>query len=122
MAQTQHDLDDLAGDALVADGLATTLAGGMGGSATTTYAENIGVMAATRVYSTAKTLSFLDRNALWTQPPNTSDQIPACLQLCFGMPVLIRNNDATELCITNGQEARVVGWTFDRIPGFPGKS
>lgn len=50
---TTHDLDDLAGDALVADGLATTLAGGMGGSATTTYAENIGVMAATRVYSTA---------------------------------------------------------------------
>lgn len=50
---TKHDLDDLAGDALVADGLATTLAGGMGGSATTTYAENIGVMAATRVYSTA---------------------------------------------------------------------
>ncbi|KAH7908098.1 hypothetical protein BJ138DRAFT_1013461, partial [Hygrophoropsis aurantiaca] len=26
------------------------------------------------------------------------------------MPVLIRNNDATELCITKGQEARVVGW------------
>lgn len=50
---TKRDLDDLAGDALVADGLATTLAGGMGGSATTTYAENIGVMAATRVYSTA---------------------------------------------------------------------
>ena len=50
---TKHDLDDLAGDALVADGLATTLAGGMCGSATTTYAENIGVMAATRVYSTA---------------------------------------------------------------------
>jgi len=50
---TKRDLDDLAGDALVADGLATTLAGGFGGSATTTYAENIGVMAATRVYSTA---------------------------------------------------------------------
>jgi len=29
------------------------LAGGGGGSGTTTYAENIGVMAATRVYSTA---------------------------------------------------------------------
>lgn len=41
------------GRALVADGLATTLAGGFGGSATTTYGENIGVMAATRVYSTA---------------------------------------------------------------------
>ncbi|MBO0980720.1 uracil-xanthine permease family protein [Microbacterium sp. SD291] len=41
------------GRALVADGLATTLAGGFGGSGTTTYGENIGVMAATRVYSTA---------------------------------------------------------------------
>ena len=50
---TKRDLDDLAGDALIADGLATGLAGGFGGSATTTYAENIGVMAATRVYSTA---------------------------------------------------------------------
>ncbi|AZA09100.1 Putative pyrimidine permease RutG [Corynebacterium pseudopelargi] len=50
---TGRDLDDLAGDALIADGLGTTLAGGFGGSGTTTYAENIGVMAATRVYSTA---------------------------------------------------------------------
>ena len=41
------------GRALLADGLATTLAGGFGGSGTTTYGENIGVMAATRVYSTA---------------------------------------------------------------------
>ncbi|MEZ2121135.1 uracil-xanthine permease family protein [Corynebacterium sp. CCM 9203] len=52
-AMTGRDMDDLAGDALIADGLATTLAGGFGGSGTTTYAENIGVMAATRVYSTA---------------------------------------------------------------------
>lgn len=52
-AMTRRDLDDLAGDALIADGLATTLAGSAGGSGTTTYAENIGVMAATRVYSTA---------------------------------------------------------------------
>ena len=50
---TRTNLDDLAGDALIADGLATSLSGGFGGSGTTTYAENIGVMAATRVYSTA---------------------------------------------------------------------
>ncbi|MDO4928510.1 MAG: solute carrier family 23 protein [Corynebacterium sp.] len=50
---TGRDLDALAGNALIADGLGTTLAGGFGGSGTTTYAENIGVMAATRVYSTA---------------------------------------------------------------------
>lgn len=52
-AMTGRNLDDMAGKALIGDGLATTLAGGFGGSGTTTYAENIGVMAATRVYSTA---------------------------------------------------------------------
>lgn len=50
---TRTDMDPLLGRALAADGVATTLAGLGGGSATTTYAENIGVMAATRVYSTA---------------------------------------------------------------------
>ncbi|WP_431234924.1 uracil-xanthine permease family protein [Mycolicibacterium psychrotolerans] len=50
---TGVDTDPLTGRALAADGVATVLAGFGGGSATTTYAENIGVMAATRVYSTA---------------------------------------------------------------------
>lgn len=50
---TRTDMDPLIGRALAADGVATTLAGLGGGSATTTYAENIGVMSATRVYSTA---------------------------------------------------------------------
>lgn len=50
---TGKNLDPVAGRALLADGLATTLAGFGGGSGTTTYAENIGVMAATKVYSTA---------------------------------------------------------------------
>ena len=52
-AMTGKNLDDQMGNALMADGVATTLAGFGGGSGTTTYAENIGVMAATRVYSTA---------------------------------------------------------------------
>lgn len=52
-AMTGKSLDDQMGNALLADGVATTLAGAGGGSGTTTYAENIGVMAATRVYSTA---------------------------------------------------------------------
>lgn len=50
---TGRNLDAQAGPALIGDGIATTLAGGFGGSGTTTYAENIGVMAATKVYSTA---------------------------------------------------------------------
>jgi uracil-xanthine permease len=52
-AMTETDLDSSMGRALLGDGAATALAGAFGGSGTTTYAENIGVMAATRVYSTA---------------------------------------------------------------------
>ncbi|TFV48911.1 solute carrier family 23 protein [Blastococcus sp. TF02A_35] len=50
---TRRDLDPVIGRAVFADGAATVLATSVGGSPTTTYAENIGVMAATRVYSTA---------------------------------------------------------------------
>lgn len=50
---TGENLDPLMGRAVAADGLATMLATSVGGAPTTTYAENIGVMAATRVYSTA---------------------------------------------------------------------
>nr|WP_198943344.1 solute carrier family 23 protein [Actinokineospora bangkokensis] len=52
-AVTGRNLDGNVGDALIANGLATALAGSGGGSGTTTYAENIGVMAISRVYSTA---------------------------------------------------------------------
>lgn len=50
---TGDDLDPYMGRALGADGVATAFASAFGGSPTTTYAENIGVMGATRVYSTA---------------------------------------------------------------------
>ena len=50
---TGRDYDDQMGTALFADGLGTAIAGFGGGSGTTTYGENIGVMAATKVYSTA---------------------------------------------------------------------
>ncbi len=50
---TGRDLSKFNGRALMADGAASVVAGLGGGSATTTYAENIGVMAASRVYSTA---------------------------------------------------------------------
>ncbi|MGY1640203.1 uracil-xanthine permease family protein [Geodermatophilus sp. SYSU D00703] len=52
-AMTKRDLDPVMGRAIAADGVATVVATSVGGSPTTTYAENIGVMAATRVYSTA---------------------------------------------------------------------
>jgi len=50
---TGVDLDPVVGRAVAADGVGTVIATSVGGSPTTTYAENIGVMAATRVYSTA---------------------------------------------------------------------
>ncbi|MFE5408072.1 uracil-xanthine permease family protein [Microbacterium sp. NPDC056569] len=50
---TEASVNQYTGRALIADGAATVLAGTFGGSGTTTYGENIGVMAATRVYSTA---------------------------------------------------------------------
>src|SRR3954451_12626433 len=52
-AMTKRNLDPYMGRAIAADGIGTVIASSVGGSPTTTYAENIGVMAATRVYSTA---------------------------------------------------------------------
>jgi uracil-xanthine permease len=52
-SMTDRDLDRSLGRGYMGDGTATMIAGLGGGSGTTTYAENIGVMAATRVYSTA---------------------------------------------------------------------
>ena len=50
---TGTNLDPEMGRAIAADGAASMLATAVGAGPTTTYAENIGVMAATRVYSTA---------------------------------------------------------------------
>ena len=52
-AMTGRDMSPFLGRAFVGDGLATIASGAVGGTGVTTYAENIGVMAATRIYSTA---------------------------------------------------------------------
>ena len=52
-AMTGRDLNPYMGRAFVGDGLATIVSGASGGTGVTTYAENIGVMAATKIYSTA---------------------------------------------------------------------
>ncbi|EKN3983190.1 pyrimidine utilization transport protein G [Yersinia enterocolitica] len=49
---TGQNLDPYMGRAFVGDGLATMLSGSVGGTGVTTYAENIGVMAVTKIYST----------------------------------------------------------------------
>ncbi|KAJ7731048.1 hypothetical protein B0H16DRAFT_1302462, partial [Mycena metata] len=51
------------------------------------------------------------RKKLWDAPPSTTNEfIPGKLSICMGMPIMLRANDATELCITKGQEAEVCGW------------
>jgi len=52
-AMTGKNLDRYMGRAFMGDGVATMVAGSAGGTGVTTYAENIGVMAATKIYSTA---------------------------------------------------------------------
>jgi putative pyrimidine permease RutG len=51
-AMTGKNLDQYMGRAFLGDGVATMLSGSLGGTGLTTYAENIGVMAVTRIYST----------------------------------------------------------------------
>ena len=51
-AMTGRNLDPYMGRAFLGDGVATMFAASFGGTGVTTYGENIGVMAATRVYST----------------------------------------------------------------------
>jgi putative pyrimidine permease RutG len=51
-AMTGRNLDPLMGRAFLGDGIATIVAGAAGGTGVTTYAENIGVMAVTKIYST----------------------------------------------------------------------
>ena len=52
-AMTGKNLDQYMGRAFIGDGIATMVSGAAGGTGVTTYAENIGVMAATKIYSTA---------------------------------------------------------------------
>ncbi|TDV18558.1 solute carrier family 23 protein [Paraburkholderia caballeronis] len=51
-AMTGHNLDRYIGRAFIGDGIATVVSGFAGGTGVTTYAENIGVMAVTKIYST----------------------------------------------------------------------
>ena len=52
-------------------------------------------------------LSHKEQRILWDLPPGKIDNISSRLNICIGMLVLIRYNEATELCITNDAEATV---------------
>jgi hypothetical protein len=53
---------------------------------------------------------------IWNLPHSATKHFPGKLSICIGMPVIIRNNDATELCITKGKEGHVVRWQAGRGP------
>ena len=59
--------------------------------------------------SSKKILSPDMQDVVWNLRHFSSEHIPGKLSLCIGLLVMIRNNDATELCITKGQEGDVVG-------------
>ncbi|KAK0218907.1 hypothetical protein IW262DRAFT_1448880 [Armillaria fumosa] len=51
------------------------------------------------------------QSLLWNQPPSAMSQhLPSKLRLCVRLPVMIRYNSTTELCITKGQEGTIYMW------------
>jgi hypothetical protein len=57
------------------------------------------------------------QQALWEQPTCANTKlIPGKLSICLGMPIMIQNNAATEMCITKGQEAIVHAWDSHKTP------
>jgi hypothetical protein len=59
-------------------------------------------------------IDAISQNELWKLPPGSTEHFPGKLSLCIGMPIILKHNDATELCITNGQEGTVVGWHAEK--------
>ncbi|KAI0643081.1 hypothetical protein C8Q79DRAFT_916292 [Trametes meyenii] len=59
------------------------------------------------------------QHTLWSLAPSLTDHHAGVLELCEGMPVMLKYNEATELCATNGAEAVVDGWDSHTIaPGI----
>ena len=61
-------------------------------------------------------IDFDIKQEIWKLRHGATENLAGKLSLCIGMPVMIRNNDATELCITKGQEGFVVGWQAEKGP------
>ena len=66
--------------------------------------------AAAKLKHKSNDIPYDDQLEIWKLRHGATDHFAGKLSLCIGMPVMIRNNDATELCITKGQEGFVVGW------------
>ncbi|RDX39593.1 hypothetical protein OH76DRAFT_1367345 [Lentinus brumalis] len=73
----------------------------------------------TTLTTSNRTISPLQQ-LLWQLKPCVTDQIPGVLPICRGMPVMLKHNEATELCATNGAEGTVVGWDSSPHPDVDG--
>ena len=51
------------------------------------------------------------QETLWKLSHHLTEHHPGRLDLCIGMPVMIKVNEATECGVTNGAEGEIVGWT-----------
>jgi hypothetical protein len=68
---------------------------------------------------TSKASSIMNKKTqemLWNLAHSETNHVHGKLSLCIGMPIMICNNDATELCITKGQEGFVIGWQSEKGP------
>lgn len=55
----------------------------------------------------------VQQEIIWSLEPKYTNHKAGRLDLCVGMPVMLRSNEATECCMTNGASAVVVGWKAD---------
>lgn len=58
------------------------------------------------------------QDSLWRLEAHLTEHHPGKLTICVGMPVMIKQNEAVECCVTNGAEAIVVGWNARPLNEF----
>ena len=68
-----------------------------------------------RIKRSIKYLTKKYQEVAWRLSPSSSEHVAGKLNLCVGMPVIIKKNIATECCITNGASATVWGWLSSPI-------
>ena len=71
---------------------------------------------ASKINHKSSQIDFDEQCEIWKLNHATTEHFPRKLLLCIRMPVMIGNNDATELCIAKGQEVFVVGWQSTKGP------
>lgn len=59
---------------------------------------------------TSNMISPALQRTLWSLDPCQMEHHAGVLKLCKGMPVILKQNEATEIGATNGAEGTVVGW------------